>query len=150
MTLSSLKNVHLAQCESFLESKMTKQSSNAKGTIVIQSLKLVHTNVCGLMNVSMRYGYNYYIIFIDIYSKFGYVYLVHHKSETFKIFQEFSMKVAKQLGLPIKTSRFGRRVEYLLDKFIGYLRENEILSQLIVRDTQTTKWCGSEKEQNLT
>ncbi|MBA0858288.1 hypothetical protein Goshw_023909, partial [Gossypium schwendimanii] len=43
------------------------------------------------------------------------------------------VKVEKQLGLPIKTLRFDRREEYLLDEFIGYHIENKILSQLIMR-----------------
>ena len=68
--------------------------------------------------------------FIDNYSRYGYVYLLHHKSEIFEKFKEFRAEVEKQLGKPIKALRFDRGEEYLSDEFIGYLLENGILSHL--------------------
>ena len=46
-------------------------------------------------------GYEYFIIFTDDHSRYGYVYLMHHKSKSFKNF-EFKAKIDKQLGKPIK------------------------------------------------
>ena len=45
------------------------------------------------------------------------------------------MEVEKQLGLSIKNLRFDQGGEYLSDEFLGYLIENEILSQLTVSGT---------------
>ena len=49
--LSELKEVHLPQCESCLEGKMTKRSFGAKGNRAEELLEIVHTDVCGPMNV---------------------------------------------------------------------------------------------------
>ena len=87
--LNSLQEIQLPQCESCLEGKMTKRPFGAKGRRVVQLLELVHTDVCGPMNVSARGGYEYYVTFIDDYSRYGYIYLMHRKSETFEKFQEF-------------------------------------------------------------
>ena len=55
----------------------------AKGYRAKEVLDLVHTNLCGLMSTSARGGYDYFINFIDDYSRYGYIYLMHHKSEVF-------------------------------------------------------------------
>ena len=59
---------------------MTKRSLGAKGNRTEDLLEIVHTNVCGPMNVKAQGGYEYYVSFIDDYSRFGYVYLMHRKS----------------------------------------------------------------------
>ena len=41
-------------CESCLEGKMTKRPFSAKGQTATQPLELVHSNVCGLLNVQAR------------------------------------------------------------------------------------------------
>jgi len=42
-------------------------------------LELVHSNICELNDVLTRGGKRYFIIFIDDYSKYTYVYLMKHK-----------------------------------------------------------------------
>ena len=63
-------------CESCLEGKMTKCPFNSKGRRVQDLLKLIHLDVCGLMSIQARGGYEYFITFTDDYSRFGYVYLM--------------------------------------------------------------------------
>ena len=89
-------------CKSYLEGKMTKRPFNAKGHKAKESLELVHSNVCGPMSIQARGGYEYFIIFTDDYSKFGCVYLMKWKSETFEKFEEFKAEVENQLGKCIK------------------------------------------------
>ena len=52
-------------------------------------LGIIHTNVCGPMSVSTRNGYRYFVTFTDDLSRYGYIYLMKHKSETFDKFKEF-------------------------------------------------------------
>ena len=56
------------------------------------------------------------------------MYLVKYKSETFEKFKEFRQEVEKQLGKSIKVLRSDRGGEYLSLEFLGYLRDNGILS----------------------
>ena len=56
--------------------------------------------------------------FIDDYSRYGYVYLMHWKIETFDKFKEFHAEVEKQLGVPIKSLQSDRGGEYLSDEFL--------------------------------
>ena len=88
----------LPVCESCLEGKMTKRPFSAKGERFKEPLQLVHSNVYGLLSVQARGGYEYFITFINDYSRYGYVYLMHKKYETFGKFKEFMAEAEKQLG----------------------------------------------------
>ena len=68
---------------------MTKRPFGSKGNRVEELLELVHSDVCGPMSVKARGGYEYYVTFIDDYSRYWYVYLMNRKSETFDKFKEF-------------------------------------------------------------
>ena len=76
-------------CESCLEGKMTNRPFSAKGTRAKEPLQLVHSDVCGPVSVQAIGGYEYFVTFIDNYSRYRYVYLMQRKSETFGKFKEF-------------------------------------------------------------
>ena len=81
--------------ESYLLGKMIKSLFTEKGERASNVLSLVHTDVCGLMNTSVREKYSYFIMFTDDLSKYGYVYLMKHKYESFEMFKCFRNKVEK-------------------------------------------------------
>ena len=96
---------------------MTERPFNSKGSKAKDLLELVHSDVCGLMSTQARGGYEYFITFVDDYSRFGYVYLMKWKFETFEKFKEFRAEVENQLGKRIKAIRSDRGGEYLLGDF---------------------------------
>ena len=65
-------------------------------------LGLIYTDLCGPMNIAARRGYVYFITFIDNFSRYGYIYLMKHKSESFEMFKIFQNEVQNQLGKTIK------------------------------------------------
>ena len=81
---------------------MTKRPLKAKGYHATKLLELVHTDVCGPMSVQARGGYEYFVTFTDDYSRYGYVYLMCQKSETFDKFREYKAEAEKQLGVHIE------------------------------------------------
>ena len=81
---------------------MNKRPFLAKGNRTNALLELVHTNVCGPINIRARGGYEYFIIFTDDHSRYEYVYLMQHKSEAFEKFKEFQAEVEKQLDTHVK------------------------------------------------
>ena len=78
--LSPLDVTVLLVCEPCLEEKITMRSFKAKGYRAKEVLDLVPTNLCGPMSTSARGGYEYFITFIDDYSRYRYIYLMCHKS----------------------------------------------------------------------
>lgn len=55
----------------------------------------------------------YFITFTDDHSRYGYVYLIHKKSEALDKFREYKAEVETQLGRKIKASRTDRGGEYM-------------------------------------
>ena len=103
----------------------------AKGYRAKEVLDLVHTDLCGPMSTSARGGYEYFITFIDDYSRYGYIYLMRHKSEVFDKFKEFKAEVENHRGKSIKSLRSDRRGEYLLGELRQFLEDHGITSQLV-------------------
>ena len=73
----------LPVCESYLEGKMTKRPFTTKGLRAEQPLKLVYSDVYGPFSTQARGDYEYYVTFIDDYSRYGYVCLIHQKFEKY-------------------------------------------------------------------
>jgi hypothetical protein len=64
------------------------------------------------MSAAMRNGYHHFVTFTDELSRYGYIYLMKHKSETFEKFKEFQNEVENQLDRKIKHLRSDRGGEY--------------------------------------
>ncbi|KAL0533127.1 hypothetical protein IC582_030342 [Cucumis melo] len=130
--LSQLEDNSLPPCDSCLEGKMTKRSFTGKGLRAKTSLELVHSDLCGPMNVKARGGYEYFISFIDDYSRYDHVYLIQNKSDSFEKFKEYKVEVENESDKTIKTLRSDRGGEYMDLQFQDYLIEHGIQSQLSV------------------
>jgi hypothetical protein len=87
---------------------MTKTLFTKKNKRSKDLLGLVHSDVCGPMSISARDRSRYFVIFTDDFSRYGYVYLMRHKSESFEKFKEFKTEVENQLGKKIKVFRTDR------------------------------------------
>jgi hypothetical protein len=127
---------------------MTKMPFSEKGERTSDLLALIYTDVCGPMSTCIRNGDRYFITFTDDYSRYGYVYLMRHKSESFEKFKEFRTKVENQLNKSIKVLRLDREGEYLSYEFTMYLKECGIISQLT--PPGTLQWNGVSKRRNRT
>ena len=66
-------------------------------------LDFVHTDIFGPMSTGVRGGYEYFITFINNYSRYGYIYLMRQKSEAFEKFKEFKAEVENHRGRSIKS-----------------------------------------------
>lgn len=77
-----------------------------------QPLQLTHTDLWGPSSVPSINGYKYYILFIDDFSKYTWIYMLKNKSEAFDVFCHFKTQVELQLGHKIKNlqSDWGGRI----------------------------------------
>ena len=83
----------LDRCESCLLGKMAKAPFYKSNERATELLALIHTDVCGPFKTSARGGYLYFITFTDDFSRYGFVYLMKHKSESLEKFKEFQKEV---------------------------------------------------------
>ena len=83
-------------------------------------LQLVHSDICGPMNVRAKHGTSYFITIIDDFTRFGYVYLISHKYDALGCFRNFLNLIENQKDVrlkALKALRTDQGREYLSDQF---------------------------------
>ena len=83
--------------------KYTKTAFPSSDSKLAEILDLIHSDLCGPMSsISLR-GYEYYVTFIDDYSRKTWIYFLKSKKfeEVLQRFQEFKALVENQTGRKI-------------------------------------------------
>ncbi|CDF34864.1 unnamed protein product [Chondrus crispus] len=93
-------------------------------------LDLVHSDVCGPLEVQSNGGAKYFITFIDDHSNWSVVYPMHHKSEAFERYKMFAQLAQTHTGRKIKVLRTDRGGEYLSTEFKSFLIANGTQHQM--------------------
>ena len=92
-------------CVECIKGKHTKHSVKKPATRSTQLLELIHTDICGPFDAPSWSGEKYFITFIYDYSRYGYTYLLHEKSQSVNILEVFINEVERQLEIKIKVVR---------------------------------------------
>ena len=116
-------------CEPCLFGKMTKTPFSGTMEQATDLLEIIHTDVCDPMSVKARGKYRYFLTFTDDLSRYGYIYLMKHKSETFEKFKEFQSEVENHHNKKIKFLRSDHGGKYLSYEFGLQLKQCGIVSQ---------------------
>ena len=118
--LKSLDYESFDTCEPCLMGKMNKTPFSGTMERATELLEIIHTDVCGPMKIEARGGYHYFLTFTDDLSRYGYMYLMKHKSETFEKFKEFQSEVENHRNKKIKFLQSDRGGEYLSHEFASF------------------------------
>ena len=100
--LESLDFESLDTCKPCLIGKMTKTPFSGTMERASDLLEIIHADVCGPMSVDACGGYRYFLTFTNELSRYGYIYLMKHKSETFEKFKQFQSEVEYHRNKKIK------------------------------------------------
>ena len=100
------------------------------------------------MNVEARGGYRYFLTFTDDLSRYGYIYLMKHRSQTFEKFKEFQSEVENHRNKKIKFLRSDRGEVYLSYEFGLQLKQCEIVS--LLTPPRTPQCNGVSEHHNRT
>ena len=90
--LESVDYESLDACEPCLLGKMTKTPFSGTMKQATDLLEIIHTDVCGPMNIKACSRYHYFLTFTDDLSRYGYICLMKQKSETFESSYNFRVK----------------------------------------------------------
>ena len=109
--LDSLDMSDFGICVDCIKGKMTnKRKTGANRCSNV--LELIHTDICGPFPTASWNGHTYFITFIDDYSRYGYLYLIHQKAQALEVFKIFKAEVENQLGKKIKAVKSDCGGEY--------------------------------------
>lgn len=119
-------------CALCMSSKCTQRPYSNSQNYAADVLGVVHTDVCGPVNVASIGGARYFLTFMDDKTRYIFVYFLRHKSEVFEKFKEFKAMAERQTGEKLKILRSDNGTEFVNNIFDEYLKANGILRQLTV------------------
>ena len=121
-------------CEACVYGKMSKNSfpkmseNHAK-----KPFDLVHSDLCGPMQVTSKGGSKYMLTFTDDFSRYTTVYFLKNKNETLERFKEYVNSIATQHGEQIKVIRTDNGGEYKSKKFSQFCASIGVAQQFTTR-----------------
>jgi len=98
-------------------------------------LELVHTDICGPMNVKSFGNARYFATFIDDKTRYVEVVFLKSRSDILEEFKKYQLRVAKETGRKITKLRSDNAKEYVSKEFNDYLESQGIRRQLSVEYT---------------
>ncbi|KAL0457635.1 UNVERIFIED_CONTAM: Retrovirus-related Pol polyprotein from transposon TNT 1-94 [Sesamum latifolium] len=146
--LGSLAKVNLPTCEPCMAGKACRKPFG-KAKRATHPLELVHSDICGPMNVRARHGAFYFLTFIDDYSRYGSVYLLSHRSEALDCFKRFLAEVENQREVNLKVFRTDRGREYLSEQFKQICEDKGIIRQLTIPYTPQQNGVAERRNRTL-
>jgi len=109
--LESIDFTNFDVCVECIKGKQTK-AKRLSAYRASDVLELIHTDICGPFPTPSWNGQQYFISFIDDYSRYAYLFLIHEKSQSLDVFKSFKVEVGNQLNKRIKFVRSDRGGEY--------------------------------------
>ena len=124
-------------CVDCIKGKLITKIRNAKVNRCTELLGVIHTDICGSFTPPAMSGNKYFITFIDDYSHYGFVELIHEK---FDYLEAFKVKVELQQRKKIKVVHSDKGGDYYEmgrnpGPFVKYLQECGIDAQYTMSST---------------
>ena len=89
--------------------------------------ELVHTDVWGPSRIASTLGFQYFVTFIDDFSRCTWLFLMKSRTKLFSVFQKFFAEIRNQFHTSIIILRSDNALEYLSAPFPDFLSSHEIL-----------------------
>lgn len=127
--LSEKSDTSKSSCPVCCQGKQSRLPFTNVGTRSTEKLALVHTDICGPMEVMSMGGSKYFLLFVDDYTRYIFVYFLQNKNQALKCFKNFKALVENQLNKKIKTLRSDNGLEFCNREFDTYLQNEGINHQ---------------------
>ena len=112
-------------------------------------LELVHSDVWGPSPLTSLLGFNYYIIFVDDYSRFTWMFLLKHKTEVLSVFKHFKSMVETQFNSKLKVLRTDNGSKYINTDFRSFCSTSSILHQSSCPHTPEQNGVSERKHRHI-
>ena len=137
-------------CEGCLVGKQHRESFPVgKARRAKQLLELVHTDICGPIEVESVGQKRYMLIFVDDFTRKTWVYFLREKSEAFAKFKEFKVYVEKHSGFNLKTLRSDRGGEFTSNEFDKFCKIHGVKRQLTASYTPQQNGIAERKNRTI-
>ncbi|RDX96421.1 hypothetical protein CR513_20926, partial [Mucuna pruriens] len=149
LMVPSLNKLSTLECESYQVGKHVRSTfPNQVNKRYNFPFSIVHSDIWGPSRAT-SFGFNYFVTFIDEYSRCTWVYLMKERSEFLSILMSFSKEVENQFGKTIKILRSDNAKEYFSFELNSYLSSKGILHQSMCPHTSQQNGIAERKNRHL-
>ena len=109
-------------CKPCTLGKMKKQPFPISTSKTSRVLELIHSDLCGPIQVDSKGGSKYFLTFTDDYSRFSTVYFLHSKSQVLSYYKNYVALMENQSGQRLLKIRTDNGGEYTSKEFFEYCK----------------------------
>ena len=117
-------------CADCMKEKMTRLPFPSGRNRADDIGQLIHSDVCGPMQVISPGGARYYVIFKDDYSGWTVIHFIQCKSEVEEKFKNYTTRLRVEKGKAVNTLRTDRGGEYVGKSFNDWLESEGIRHEM--------------------
>lgn len=117
------------KCKICIKGKQARNAFTNVGTRANKKLELVHSDVCGPIQVNSLGGAKYFVSFIDDCTRKVFIYTLKNKNEVLKCLTDFKAFAEKQTENNMKMIRTDGGGEYVSKLFSDFCDKNGIIHQ---------------------
>uniref|UniRef100_A0A2N9J0X6 Integrase catalytic domain-containing protein n=1 Tax=Fagus sylvatica TaxID=28930 RepID=A0A2N9J0X6_FAGSY len=103
------------------------------------SFDLIHSDIWGPSPTATIGGSKYFVIFVDDFSRYTWIYLMHNRSELAQIYRTFAQMISIQFSKTIKIFHTDNAMEY---------RDSQFLDFIHTQGTIIQRSCAGTSQQN--
>ena len=119
-------------CETCPLGKQHRTKFPSSSTRADEPFDLVHSDLCGKVNVKSESGAEYFLSFIDDKTRYVWSYALSRKDQVFEKFREWKTLIEKSTGRRLKTFRSDNGGEFTSKEFESYLKAEGIRHELTI------------------
>jgi hypothetical protein len=128
---------------------MTKSSFKSKTYASKEILEIVHTDLCGPIEVQSYRGDKYIMLLVDDYSRMMTVMFLKQKSDAFQMFKWYLARVEKETGKSLKCLRSDRGGEFTSNEFEIFCKERGIKRQTSAPRTPAQNGIAERRNRSI-
>ena len=110
--------------------------------------ELVHTDVWGPCRTASTFFFQYFVTFIDDYSRCTWLFLMKNRA-VYSIFQKFYAEILTQFNISIRVLRSDNAREYFSAPFISFMSQHGIFYQSSCAHTPQQNGVAERKNRHL-
>ena len=128
----STENFDCVSCQLGKQPALPFNSSESISTNIFD---LIHSDVWGPSPVSSNGGSRYFVVFVDDYFRYSWIFHMKHRSELLQVYFNFAKMVETQFSKRIKIFRSDNALEYTQYAFQAVLHSYGTIHHLTCPDT---------------
>ncbi|KAL0539908.1 hypothetical protein IC582_024129 [Cucumis melo] len=147
-----LNNVSQFNTFDCLHCKMAKQpalSFPKSASLCDKPFGLIHSDIWGPAPCPTVNGYRYFVLFIDDYSRFTWIYFLRNRSSLYQIYVDFANMIQTQFSSKIKILRTDNAMEYKDSRFLSFLAQQGTLIQRSCPHTSQQNGRAERKHRHI-